>query len=60
MQYTKWVFGKGAFKYYISAKGEEGDLTSIAYVAYTFRGVGGVPEQNAYVTRLIYYYVTAN
>ena len=29
--------------------GGEGGLTSIAYVAYTFMGGGGVPEQNAYV-----------
>ena len=35
------LFGhKGAFKYYISDKGGEGGLTSIAYVAYTFRGGG--------------------
>ena len=39
---------KGAFKYYISDEGGEGGLTSIAYVAYAFRG-WGVPEQNAYV-----------
>ena len=32
---------KGAFKYYISAKGGEGGLTTIAYVAYVFRGGGG-------------------
>ena len=43
------LYYKGALKYYISAEGGEGGLTSIAYVAYTFRGVGGVPEQNAYV-----------
>ena len=30
-------------------RGGEGGLTSIAYVAYTFREGGGVSEQNAYV-----------
>ena len=32
---------KGEFKYYISVKGGEGSLTSIAYFAYAFKGVGG-------------------